>query len=295
VIRYSTSLGQLEQLIQTERSTWLGRARARTDTFEALGHYEESSSIWSEIKVVYMRLQHNKCAYCERQLEAEFVGRGEHDVEHFRPKKKARPWRLTADLREAGVTLTPPVDGPDDPGYHLLAYHPLNYCTACKSCNSGLKGDYFPIGGTRVPDGSDPAALRSEVPWLIYPIGDVDDDPEDLISFHGLSPMAKSNDSLGKKRGLMTIAFFRLDDRRRKSLFRERARIIISLFSFRQNGESAAEADQAIWHDLIDALTTEKEPHTNCARSFKRLCEDDSDEAEELFRLAATYLQGVSS
>jgi hypothetical protein len=221
VIQYKISKGELEGLLEQEKPGWLARAKARTDNFEAIGHYNESASIWSEVKVVFMRLQHGKCAYCERQLESEEYGRVEHDLEHFRPKKKARPWKLTNALKQAGVVLSGPVSGNFDPGYHLLAYHPNNYCTSCKPCNSRLKSDYFPIEGTRSPGGNDPVQLSSEKPFLVNPVGDFDDDPASLISFHGLSPMASHNSNYQRHRGLVTISFFRLDDRRRKYLFRE--------------------------------------------------------------------------
>ena len=45
------------------------------------GRYVESSHSWNRVKKVYMRLQHDKCAYCERQLASEdFGGAIEHDL-----------------------------------------------------------------------------------------------------------------------------------------------------------------------------------------------------------------------
>jgi hypothetical protein len=38
------------------------------------------------------QLQHNKCAYCERDLLTETYAGGEHDVEHYRPKGACNPW-----------------------------------------------------------------------------------------------------------------------------------------------------------------------------------------------------------
>ncbi len=71
MIQYPISQQQLEQLIELDRPGWLERAQDRTVNFSVLGYYHESSSIWSEVKVVYMRIQYGKCAYCERQLESE--------------------------------------------------------------------------------------------------------------------------------------------------------------------------------------------------------------------------------
>ena len=69
-----------------------------------------------------------------------------------------------------------------------------------------------------------------EKPWLLYPVGCLDVDPEDVVTFHGYLPQSKSEDPLLKLRGLVTIAFFSLDDvNRRKNLIRERAYKIVTL------------------------------------------------------------------
>ena len=295
MIRYPVSKDLLENLIETERPGWLQRAKERTETFRDLGHYKESSSIWSEIKPVFMRLQHCKCAYCERQLESAEYGRIEHDLEHFRPKKKAKPWRLTKSLKEEGVTVTPPLEGAADPGYHLLAYNPLNYCTSCKTCNSRLKRDYFPIEGDRSSQGSDPAEMASELPLLINPVGQFDHDPADLIRFHGLSPVACGDTPYKYRRSLVSIAFFHLDDRKRKYLFRERAENITQLYSFLKNAERAdTDEEKSIWENLIKLKTSPAAPHTNCAESFCALYKTDKAEAKEIFLLASEYIKSIS-
>lgn len=295
MIQYPISRQQLEQLIEIERPGWIERARNRTNNFSDLGYYHESSSIWSEVKVVYMRLQHGKCAYCERQLESEEYGRIEHDLEHFRPKKKAKSWKLTRALKQAGVVLTAPISGTADPGYHLLAYNPLNYCTSCKSCNSRLKSSYFPIEGIRSSGGADPLQLNSEKPLLVNPVGDFDNDPASLISFHGLFPMASGNSDYKRHRGLVSIAFFHLDDRRRKYLFRERANIIVSLHSFLKLADRAVNPEEkSVYEELVNITTRPSAPHTNCARCFLKLYNQDKDEAYELFQLAVAYLHSIS-
>jgi len=132
-----------------------------------------------------------KCAFCERSLESKKYGKIEQDVEHFRPKASVKNWPVPAALKKLGVAPTAVPAGAK--GYHLLPHHLFNYAAACKPCNSVLKKDYFPIAGAYATDGSDPAALTAgEQPYLIYPIGQVDDDPETLIDFHGTSPRAVS-------------------------------------------------------------------------------------------------------
>ena len=119
-----------------------------------------------------------------------------------------------------------------EPGYHLLPYHLLNYSVACARCNSELKRDHFPIRGTRRSAGENPAVLQAaEEAWLIFPLGRYDDDPEKLLTFHGLSPQAVARaGSFAHQRALVTIAFFNLDNRnKRRELFRGRADVIQKL------------------------------------------------------------------
>ena len=58
-------------------------------------------------------------------------------------------------------------------GYYLLVFHLCNYITACKTCNTPLKSNYFPIAGDRRgPQSDDPARLAPEKPYLLYPLGE---------------------------------------------------------------------------------------------------------------------------
>jgi hypothetical protein len=62
VIRYSVTEAKLKKLIRAEKADWLERAAERTAQFREKGFYEEDSSIWSEVKPVYMQLQgRGKC------------------------------------------------------------------------------------------------------------------------------------------------------------------------------------------------------------------------------------------
>lgn len=296
MIQYSISKKRLENLIEQEKPGWLARAEKRTNHFKNLGHYNESSSIWSEVKKVFVRIQHGKCAYCERQLESEEYGTIEHDLEHFRPKKKAKPWKLNSALKQAGVVLTQPVSRQADAGYHLLAYNPLNYCTSCKTCNSRLKSDFFPIEGPRSSNGNDPMQLASEKPLLVNPVGDIDDAPESLLAFNGLSPFACGNTDYKIRRGLVSITFFKLDDHRRKYLFRERATVIANMYAYLELAENAnTQEKKAIFKKLADTLSKPSSPHSNCAISFRKLYNQNRNEADNVFYLAESYLQTISS
>jgi len=75
------------------------------------------------------KAQHKKCAYCERR--APLSG---NSLEHFRPKSEA-----TRSLRGERPVL-------EETGYWWLTWTWSNHLFACTSCNTGLKGTYFPLG-----------------------------------------------------------------------------------------------------------------------------------------------------
>ena len=286
-------MNDLKALVEAEAPGWLAKAAARTAAFKKAGCYNEEKGIWSAIKPVFMRLQGgSKCAYCERKLESESYGKGEQDVEHFRPKSNVRAWKVPASLAKLGVKVTPPPA--NGGGYYLLPYHLFNYCAACKPCNSALKSDCFPIAGTYQLCGTDPAKLTKEQPLLIYPLGGFDDDPEELIRFHGISPQAVATSGHKRHRALTTIEFFKLDDgNERKNLILDRAYIISALFAVLEkaagNGPEKAKAV-----NLVNAYTADSARHANCARSFVRLFHANPTEARAVEALAANYIMGVS-
>lgn len=294
MIGYHITRKELEKQIEAEKKGWLARAKKKTEEFRAKGTYSESSSIWSEIKGVYMTLQGEcKCAFCERKLESQEYGKGEQDVEHFRPKSNVREWKLPKELADLGVTTAP---APTKGGYYLLTYHPFNYSVACKPCNSVLKRDYFPIAREHELTGDDPKALLSENPLLIYPIGDFDTKPEELIRFHGVSPQAVASEGYGRARALVTIEFFQLDDETgRKNLLRERAAVIVAMFPQLETvAENVSATRKKTATTIINGYTSSKAPHANCARCYKSLFESDRNEAENIFELAATFIESVS-
>lgn len=292
MIGYRVSRADLETQIGAK---WLANARARTDLFRQLGHYAEQSPAWSAVKKVYMALQHQKCAYCERKLESSDYGAGEQDIEHFRPKSSVKAWKVPGELTRAGIGFSPIPAGPT--GYYLLPYHPLNYSAACKPCNSVLKKDYFPIAGAYDFRGDDPAAMGSEQPYLIYPIGDVDERPEDLLRFNGIAPCpVETAPGHRRNRALVTIAFFELDSQKRKNLLRERASCLIALYPHLHTLADPQAAPSR--HDgarrVIDAYTDPSAPHTNCSRSFVRLFHDDQAQAAAFYDAAVRLVSGSS-
>ena len=294
MIRYPITKAQLEALITAEDPTWLQRAKDRTDSFRAKGFYEESSSIWSEVKPVYMRLQGmGKCAYCEREMERVELGKIEQDVEHFRPKGNVKAWKAPKKLKDEGVAVTPtPTAGK---GYHLLPYHPFNYAAACKPCNSTLKKDYFPVVGDYDLDAEDPADMASEAHYLLYPISDIDDDPETIIEFHGVSPRPVAATGKKRHRALVTIEFFKLDDpEERKNLYRDRAILIMALFPLLQKTKTGTAAAKAAAKATVDGFLNPQLRHLNCARNFRKLFTEDPAEAEAIYDGAVKLMSTIS-
>ncbi len=291
MIRYDTNPAKLNALINRENDTWLSRAEKRTAAFRRQGFYKEDSPIWSEIKAIYIRLQKGKCAYCERKLEGEVFGKIEWDVEHFRPKKTVKKWRLPGTLNREDINPTPPLSGNKDPGYHLLAYHPLNYCVSCKTCNSTLKKDYFPIADERDQENDNPSNMWEEKPYLVYPVGHIDKDPEDIFFFFGLSPRPKTGEGFERKRALLTIEFFKLDDGlKRQNLFLERARVILLLYPrLKRQTEGATQAERNKATKFVKKIAGDSHPHANCARSFKKLFKDNPAKAGKLFTLIEDF------
>jgi hypothetical protein len=293
LIGYRVSQGKLRALIKAEKADWLDRAGKRTSAFREQGRYEEKRSIWSEVKTVYMRLQGDcKCAYCERKLESVDYGKGEQDVEHFRPKKRVKAWKVPKALSDQGISFSQVPD--DDRGYFLLPYHIFNYCAACIPCNRALKRDYFPIAGDYTLEGESPQSLTKERPYLIYPIGDFDVDPEDLITFYGTSPRAVAASGHRRSRALTTIEFFKLDDvNKRKNLIQDRAMVIVAMYPQLEKRGKAGE-DSAKAARLVEGFTNPNSRHTNCARSFRRLFELDPVEAKSVYETAGRLIESAS-
>jgi hypothetical protein len=294
VIRYDISRTELERRVDVQKAGWRDRAAARTETFRLRKSYDASESpIWSEIKQVFIDLQERKCAFCERPLES----KKEYDVEHFRPKGSVKPWKASAALTGAGVAIRQ--TAAKEPGYHLLPYHLLNYAAACAKCNSELKSDYFPIRGVRQPTGEDPAKLRrAEQAWLIFPLGKIDENPENLITFRGFSPQAaKRPGTFAHRRALVTIEFFKLDDRnKRRELFRGRADVIREL-GLALRVRDAANTPPAMLERcrlIIDYHQTPAAPHASCGRSYVKLWGTNPQQAEQLWNDAVDFLATIS-
>jgi hypothetical protein len=292
MIRYKITKAELEKLIEAESPGWLKAAKKKTERFKQLQKYDEKEGSWSLIKKVFMDLQHNKCAYCERKLEGGNLGKIEHDIEHYRPKNSVKAWPTAKIKKELKLAYQFTTGGASANGYYLLPYNILNYATACKVCNTPLKSNYFPIpGSTRLIDTDNFRRLKTEKAFLIYPIGNIDQDPEKIIAFQGMVPIPNAKEGTDNyKRAQVTIDFFRLSIAR-EDLIRERALIIKALFIAYRHKDSDDELDKKDALLTINMALSGSEPHTNCARSFFQVCEEDFALATKYYEVAFAYLE----
>lgn len=299
MIRYPFTEAEIEADFRADdqakgrRTPWL--TKARTLTRELQRHpRQEIRSEWSEIKSIYTRRQHGKCAFCERLLGEHELSAVEFDVEHFRPKNAVKAWP-PASLREE---LKLPTDFPQSrgsgSGYRLLAYHPLNYASSCKTCNSRLKANYFPIAGRHVFAATSPQeAAAVEKPYLVYPLGDFDSDPESLIAFEGILavPAAPSTRRYEHDRGRVIIAFFRLNEER-TDLLLLRAKQLDNVFSKIELWTAVRSPARrvAIWAD-VTRLADESNDHASCVRHLLKLYGHPGRKAPPTRAAAVRYLE----
>jgi len=294
MIRYPLRPDVWRKQIEDVSAGWLTRAAERTEVFRAAGHFDERSSIWAQVKRVYMEAQGFKCGFCERRLEKSQFGNVEHDVEHFRPKRSVKRWPSDTVRLERGIDFDFELGDDSDPGYFLLPYHIENYLVSCKTCNSALKSTSFPVARPRQIDGESPRAMRDERPYLLYPIGTVDQhDPEDVIRFEGILPVPVASRGHRRRRAEVTIAFFALDSR--EILLEERAETILALHVAMSSLDDPSGSTHAAATLLVERLVSPWSPHANCARSFHDLTLTDTPRAVAFATAALDYLDSIAA
>ncbi|WP_338846684.1 hypothetical protein V8J88_23350 [Massilia sp. W12] len=283
MIRYPFDEQQVRTEIAAIDPNWAQKAAERTRKFLELGRYDEASSIWSTVKPVYMRLQHYKCIYCERQFEDEEVGTIEHDLEHFRPKGAVDVW---PDPQRHTFHYDFPTGSASAAGYYWLAYDLLNYCAACKVCNSIYKLNWFPIAAQRLAAPSDIGQLQAEQALLCYPLGNLDDDPEDLISFSATTAIPVHTSGRKHQRAKAIIDFFGLNTR--QQLHIQRAQFIC-LFGYAFEKRHKGEAD-ARDLALLAQIRSPELPHSACLRAFARTWDEKPALAKEIFAQCKAFI-----
>jgi hypothetical protein len=285
MIRYKNAeIKSINAKIDDLSPSWRNDADTRTRALKKKRKFVKGPPSWSDVKVVYMRLQHYKCVFCERPLAAEVAGKIEQDVEHFRPKNPVKIWPKSRTSSYDFPT------GGTGSGYFWLAYSTLNYAAACKPCNSTRKSNYFPVAGKKRGSSqhSVKALNRLERPLLIYPLGTIDDDPETLIGFDGILAKPKAAGGHDRNRALVTIDFFGLNTR--EELWDDRFRTISDLWSKVQVLKTSQDAQQkAAAQRGINDLVSDAGPQAACGRAFLRLIESDPRAAWDTFCVAEQF------
>jgi hypothetical protein len=266
VIRYDFDSAVISAEVAALDPKWEAKAAKRTNELLKAGSFpKDGAAIWSKIKPAFMKLQHNKCVYCERQLANHEYGTIEWDVEHFRPKSTVEAWPDNA--RHFGLAYAFSTGGALSSGYYWLAYNLGNYAASCKICNSTFKHVYFPVAAPRRSAPAQPDDLLAEEPFLCLPIGSADEDPENLIQFIVTTAIPTADFGRRRERGQIIIDFFGLN--KRDDLHRERAQMIGLLGNALI---SRADGPRRLIDDrLIERLQGSGVPHANCVRSFLRL------------------------
>lgn len=287
MIRYPISDDELQTRIETAKPGWNAAAAARTQRLIDAQQYiddwndGEQRVAWRDIKSVYRELQEHKCGYCERPLatggnNTPNIGASEHDVEHYRPKATVVAWGARKHAAAPQFHFAW-VNVPRN-GYYWLAFDRWNYCTACKVCNTELKGNRFPIRGKPGGPKLDRHQLDSrEKPLLLYPLGTIDDDPELHIGFNGVTPVAIN----GSERGQATIELFLLD--RRDDLERGRTEALLIAWNWiRDELEASAEHKDERRAETNALLDNPRLLHANFVRSLVRLARTQPHKARAL-------------
>lgn len=280
MVRYPIEKQELIDAIKKHKSTWLKRAEDRTKEYRQAAAYTGGNEFWGEIKDVYIKLQHEKCAYCETKLQGAELASKVHEVEHFRPKSSVKAWPLAGNPFQS----TWPLGAASGAGYYQLAYHPFNYAIACTRCNSTLKSNCFPVAGTRDVHGGDPTHMYGEDALLVYPVSDIDDDPTDIIGFEGVTAQARHTSGKKRQRALTTIHFFQLNH---QDLTTRRAEMLGQLYVNLENLAAGPTAPmKAKLESLIKKACAPEGQFSSCMRDYVQLYSQDLIKAQTLGTLA---------
>jgi hypothetical protein len=285
----------LRDRINALDGNWFTRAKAKADAVAIKGNVEQGDGIWSDIKSVYMEHQGYKCMYCEKPMPREAPGgvargKGEYDVEHYRPKNRVMHWPTAAVKQKRLIDYETQLhDGVPD-GYLRLAYDPWNYGVSCATCNIELKGDRFPIVGKANAKAKTRAALdKAEIPCLILPVGNEGEDPESWLEWTGPLVAPKATlDTTTKLRARTLIDFFELDTR--GDLLELRCFLISQLFSRLELMEQPAPIGPDA-KKYVEDLTGPKRLFAGCLRGFVKLFANDPVAARKWTDIADAYIQ----
>jgi hypothetical protein len=130
------------------------------------------------------------------------------------------------------------------------------------------------------------------MPFLLFPIGDLDEDPEEVLTFDGLNPVPKVHQGHRMRRAVVTIDFFALAER--EELLRGRAEQIVALYLALAWGDVGDSAIRELADRAVTSLLSPASEHASCARAFHSLYHRDRARATELARRAQDYIASQS-
>jgi len=210
-----------------------GSERLKKEVNAAIAHYsdpEKSKKAFkfrvyghSQVKESLIKMGKGKCAYCESDILATYVG----DIEHFRPKGEIEELKATGNSK---------------PGYYWLAADWDNLLFSCRNCNQKSKQttafveeaksmgkmNQFPLfdESKRVRSHEDDLEEEEKVRLLLNPCKE---NPEDYFKYDiesGVIQPKKRNEFL-KQRAVSSIKVFALQ-RVPLVIEREKKAILIS-------------------------------------------------------------------
>jgi hypothetical protein len=194
---------------------WVAEGRAAASALLAAedGERTINERLYKAQRERFLDVTNWKCAYCETRLGP---GQGAGDVEHYRPKARARDGEgRVVHVQRDGVEI-------DHPGYFWLAYDWTNLLPSCLTCNrratdlsSGEmlgKADWFPTLNSFWA--CRPEEVELEQPALLNPWVD---DPAVHLTFDPETGIVGGS----SERGRITIEVFGLN---REQLLNDRRR-----------------------------------------------------------------------
>lgn len=128
---------------------------------------------------------------------------------------------------------------------------------------------------------------RKEQPLLLYPLSDIDDDPEEHITFMGHLAAPTRASGQPSSRGEATITLFELNDRR--ELLEGRARAILVV----HGRLPLAEAGDQHSLDFVQAMQQHDRRFAGAVRAWVRLWRRDRPTAERMARALETWLSSL--
>ncbi|WP_298420668.1 retron system putative HNH endonuclease [uncultured Kordia sp.] len=219
-----------------------GSVKLQKELDEAIAHYSDPDNLKkaykfkvysnAKVKAALIEMGKGKCAYCECDILATYVG----DIEHFRPKGEIEELKATGNSK---------------PGYYWLAADWNNLLLSCRNCNQKSKQrtssndelnsmgkmNQFPLfdEAKRIRSHEDDLEQEEKVRLLLNPCVE---DPEEYFKYDinsGVIQPKKRKEFL-KQRAVSSINVFALQ---RVPLVHARAKRAIEISAQMQTVETA--------------------------------------------------------